>query len=404
MKRMILSALAVGMLTCGAYGQDWPQWRGVNRDGKVSGFVSPEKWPEKLTKKWEAPIGQGDSCSALVAGKIYCLGRAGADEVVTCLNLSDGSQVWQVKYPADFTPTGPQVGHPGPRSSPLVADGKVYTLGVGGILSCLNAADGKTIWRKASAEDYQGVAYKFDTGTSPMLYEGKLIVGIGNNVGKAKGAIFAFDAATGDFKWKTGDESPFYSSPMPLTVDGEKLIVMFTENTMNLMTLSDGAIVWKKTFNKFTHITPIIEGNVVYYAGPDFPLAALKAVKKEGKFEMEEVWTSQLKTRFSTPVLLDGKIYGFYGNGNIACVNAADGKTLWTDPTARGQYASVLNAGSVVFVLTVKGDLLALKPGDKYEELAKYKVTENEAWAHPLIVGKNILIRDKDKEVCLSLE
>ena len=122
--------------------QDWPQWRGPNRDGKVTGFTAPAAWPTNLTQKWQIKVGKGDSSPVLVGEKLYVFARQEAEEVVLCLEAGSGKTVWEARYPAGRVVTGPAVRHPGPRSTPVVAAGKVCTLGIGGILSCFEAAKG----------------------------------------------------------------------------------------------------------------------------------------------------------------------------------------------------------------------------------------------------------------------
>lgn len=160
----VRGAAAVLLLTAASVtADDWPQWRGPHRDGKATGFQVPQKWPEQLTRKWKVVIGVGDSSPSLVGNEVYVFGRQDADEVIQCLELATGKPRWENRYPAGHVVTGPPARHPGTRSSPTVAEQKLYTLGVGGILSCLDAQNGKVSWRKQSNEDYQGIAYKSDT-------------------------------------------------------------------------------------------------------------------------------------------------------------------------------------------------------------------------------------------------
>src|SRR5262249_37143640 len=149
-----MMARVVGVLLFGAgsvCAQDWPQWRGPNRDAKVTGFTAPKDWPKELTQKWKVNVGEGGSTPALVGDKVFVFTRQGGDEIILCLSASDGKKVWDDKYEA-ATPTRPGSGFQnefvGPRSSPAVADGKVVTLGASGTLSCLDAANGKVVWRK----------------------------------------------------------------------------------------------------------------------------------------------------------------------------------------------------------------------------------------------------------------
>jgi len=178
-------------------GQDWPQWRGPTRDGKLSSFAAPQNWPKGLTQKWKVTVGVGDSSPALVGSRLYAFGRQDADEVISCLDAVSGKVLWQDRYPAQFVVTGPSARHPGTRSSPLVVEGRLCVLGVGGILSCLDATTGKVLWRKQSAADYLGTAYQFESSMSPMVVDGMCIVYVG---GKGQGAIIAFDLASGQGK------------------------------------------------------------------------------------------------------------------------------------------------------------------------------------------------------------
>ena len=130
--------LAAGIVSA----QDWPQWRGANRDGKATGFTAPATWPKELKQEWKVTVGPGDSTPALVGDKLFVFTRDGAEEVILCLNAADGKEIWRDKYPAPAV-TGAAGRHPGPRSSPTVADGKVVTLGVGGTVSCLDAGIGQ---------------------------------------------------------------------------------------------------------------------------------------------------------------------------------------------------------------------------------------------------------------------
>ena len=146
--------------------QDWPQWRGPNRDNKVVGFTEPKAWPKELTQKWKVNVGLGDASPVLVGDKIYVFTRQGDDEVTLCLNAKDGTEIWHDKYAAREV-TGSARGHPGPRCSPAAAEGKICTLGVAGVLSCLDADKGTVVWRKDSK-----AWPRFFTSSSPIIAGG----------------------------------------------------------------------------------------------------------------------------------------------------------------------------------------------------------------------------------------
>jgi len=147
--------------------QDWPQWRGPNRDGKVKGFEAPRQWPNELTQKWKKTVGSGIATPALVGNKLYVFVRQGDEETTICLNAGNGNEIWKEKYTAQAV-TGAAGRHPGPRSSPTVTNGKVLTIGVGGVLSCLDASNGEVLWRK---DPFPKVVPRFFTTMSPVVVD-----------------------------------------------------------------------------------------------------------------------------------------------------------------------------------------------------------------------------------------
>ncbi|MDZ7345300.1 MAG: PQQ-like beta-propeller repeat protein, partial [candidate division KSB1 bacterium] len=215
-----VACLALGLfLSLSA--QEWPQWRGVNRDGKISGFKAPKVWPQTLTKAWQVTVGYGDATPALVADRLYVFARQGDEEVLLCLRAADGSELWRAAYPAPAV-TGPAASHPGPRSTPLVVDGKVVVLGVGGELRCFNAADGKLLWE---IEEYAGKVPDFFPSLSPLAHNGVVYAHLG---GKNEAAVLAVDLQSGQFKWKLAAECPSYASPIIAKIGGIELLVLYS--------------------------------------------------------------------------------------------------------------------------------------------------------------------------------
>lgn len=384
------------------FAQDWPQWRGVNRDGKASGFTAPAEWPKELTEKWKVTVGLGNATPALVGDKLYLFARQGDDEIALCLNAADGKEIWQNKYPVNVKVTGGPSGHSGPRSSPTVADGKVVTLGVGGILSCLDASTGKELWRK---DEFPKILPQFFTSMSPIVVDGLCISQLG---GKDEGAIMAFDLNTGDIKWKL-DEGTAYASPVLFTVDGVKQIVTLTEKKVVGVALADGKLLWEIPFESkeraYNTATPIVDGQTVIYTGAGRGTKAVKIEKQGDGFAVKELWNSPVATTFNTPVLKDGLLYGISERGKLFCLNAQTGEEAWTADENVGRFGSIVDAGSVLFALPEKAGLIAFKPSDKqYEELAKFKVSDEPLYAHPVIAGNRIFIKDKEALTLWTIE
>ncbi len=327
------------------FAQDWPQWRGPNRDAKAADFKAPKTWPKELTQKWKVVIGEGVATPALVGDKLYVFSREQGNEVARCLTAADGKEVWQDKYES-LGASGPASGFSGPRSSPAVANGKVVTLGVRGMISCLDAASGKKLWRKDEFQSYPG----FHPSSSPIVLDGLAIAQLG---GRDNGAIVAYDLASGEQKWKWSGPSPAYASPVIMNVGGAKLIVAHTESKSVAVNAADGKLVWESGGapqgggpgapggggggrgmgggRDYKAATPIVDGETIIIAGRG--VKAVKLEKDGDKFVGKELWSNPDKSvQFNTPVLKNGMLYGLTANNELFCVNARDGKTAWSAP------------------------------------------------------------------------
>jgi len=385
------------------FAQDWHQWRGVHRDGKVTGFNMPKSWPTELTSKWKITVGTGDATPALVGDRLYVCTRQDSEEVTMCLDASNGKELWQDRYTAQAV-TGAAARHPGPRSSPVVVDGKVVTLGVGGILSCLDSATGKVIWRK---DEFSGLVPRFFTGMSPIIVDGMVIAHFGE---QDNGTIIAYDLVTGAEKWRWTGDGPAYSSPVLMMVDGTKQVVVQTEKNLLGVALADGKLLWQvptPTQRRFYNsATPIIDGQTLIYTGQGDGTRAIKIQKQGDDFVVKELWNNEeIGTAYNTPVLKDGLLFGLSHRGNLFCMNAVTGQTAWSDSINHKNFGSLIDVGSVILALTSKSELIAFKPSDKdYKEIAMIKVADTPTYAHPVIAGNRIYVKDKETLVMWMIE
>lgn len=392
---MVCGVVLIGA-TC-AFAQDWPQWRGANRDGNVTGFTAPATWPGELTKKWKVDVGSSDATPALVGDRLYVFVRQGDDEVTLCLNATDGSKIWEEKYAAQAV-AGPAGRHPGPRSSPAVAEGKVVTLGVAGVLSCLDAASGKLAWR---TDPFPKVVPTFFTASSPLIVDGMAVAQLG---GKGNGAILAYDLADGKEKWRWAAEGPEYASPVVLTVDGAKQIVTLTEKSVVGVAAADGKLLWQRPFvpqmRAYNAATPIVNGDTVIYTGAGRGTIAVKIEKEGDGYAAKELWSNpDIAPQYNTPVLNGGLLFGMSSRGNLFCLNAETGKEAWTNSESldRGGFGTMVNAGSVILAMPSSAELIAFKPTDKeYTELARIKVADGSTYALPVIAGNRIFVEDQN--------
>ncbi len=377
-------------------GQDWPQWRGPNRDGKAAGFNAPQTWPKELNKKWNVPVGNGDATPALVGDKIYVFAREGGAEVTRCLEAATGKKVWEDKYES-LPAEGPAGRHPGPRSSPTVADGKVVTFGVRGVLSCLDADSGKVVWRKHDMADWP----RFFTSMSPLIVNGLCVAQVGGD--RQGGAVLAYDLASGDQKWKWSGEAPAYSSPVLMTLGDTKMVVAETAKSIAGLAVTDGKQLWDIAFaprgRSYNAATPIVDGSTIIGSSQSEGVKAWKIEKNDGGYTVKELWQNPDNgVQFDTPVLKNDLIYGITARGNLFCINASNGQTAWTSSTGdRNQFGSVVDAGQVLVALTPKAELVVFPPSDKeFKETAKYKVADSETYAYPILSANRIYIKDAD--------
>jgi len=397
-RKIVLVSCVVALFAGGALAQNWPQWRGPDRDGKAEGFMAPQQWPAELKQEWKTTVGLGCATPALVDGKLYAFTRQGDDEVILCLDASDGKILWESKYAAQEV-TRAAARHPGPRSSPAVADGKVVTLGVGGVLSCISASDGKVLWRK---DPFPKVVPRFFTSMSPIVVDGMAIAHLG---GEGNGALIAYDLASGDEKWRWGGEGPAYASPALLTVAGTKQIVTLSEGSVVGVNAADGKLLWQLPFappprsRAYNAATPIVDGSTVIYTGASRGTFAVKIAKEGDKFAAEEVWSNaDLAPQFNSPVLEGGKLYGLSNQGNLFCIDAKTGQTAWTDGTQRdrGGFGGMVDAGSCVLVLPSDSNLIVFKTdGSQFSELAHYKVSDTSTYACPVPAGNSLYVKDE---------
>jgi outer membrane protein assembly factor BamB len=309
---------------------DWPQWRGPNRDNKLVGFKLPATWPKELKQQWKVPVGLGEASPALVGDRIFTFGRQGNDEIVQCLDATTGKVIWQDKYDATTQFTGDR-GHSGPRSSVAVGNGKVCTLGVAGMLSCYEANSGKVVWRQDSKEFPMPHRPRFHSGMSPIIVDGLCIAHLGAD---KVGAIVAYDLNNGSEKWRWADDAPSYGSPVIAEIGGTRQLITPTQSRLVGISVADGKLLWSLEYmggRMYNSGTPIVDGSNVYIVG-DAKVIGVKVESQGGALSAKELWSLKTHTsRFTTPVLKDGQLYGVNSQGALYCLKGETGEQVWQD-------------------------------------------------------------------------
>ena len=385
-----------------AINADWPQWRGPTRDGAVAAAL-PAQWPEALKKRWETPVGTGHASPVVSGNRVVMIARQDDQEIVRALDVATGKEIWRAAYPAPYTINPAAWAHgPGPKSTPAIAGGRVFTIGIGGILSAFDLASGKLLWRVPAPR----VLPQYGTAMSPLVDGTSVIAHVG---GHENGALTSFDAATGKPRWQWRGDGPGYGSPIIATFGGVRQVIAQTQKLLVGLDASNGALLWQLPFttdfdqNAFT---PIVFQDLVINAGLDQPLTALRPKLDGGKWIAEAVWTNPQTPMFmSSPVLIGGTIYGLTmrGRGQFVAVDATSGKTLWNTQGREGENASMLGSPSWLLASTTDGNLVVARANpQKYEEVRRYQIAQSALWAHPAITGSSIIVKDVDKVICWS--
>lgn len=390
------------------FGQEWPQWRGPSRDGHAAAFTAPAVWPKALRQAWKASVGLGHA-SPLVAGeRVYLFARQGQDEVLQAFDLQSGRALWRQAYAAPYTMHPAATDHgPGPKATPLLGGGRLYTFGITSVLSSHDAATGRLLWRKDFKGRFADNVPTYGVAQSPLLEGGLLIA----HVGGAQGALIAFDAATGQERWSWAGDGPAYASPIVVEVGGVRQVVTFTRSRLVGVSAARGELLWTLPFTtpyEQNAVTPVVLGATVIASGLEGGVRALEIVKTSSGFKLEPRWeTREVSMWMSSPVLVDGRLYGFshLKKGEFFALDARTGRLLWRSPGRQGENASLIAAGGLLFATVTDGELhVAPAAGGSWAPLASYTVAPSSVWAHSALAGRVLAVKDVDSLIVWRLD
>ncbi len=404
---LFLSTLLLTAAT--ARPEDWPQWRGPHRDGSLSSTAAPAAWPERLKLRWKVTVGEGHASPILAGVRILIFTRQQGKEAVSSVDPATGKIVWQQSYAAPYTMHPAAVWHgEGPKSTPLFSEGRLYTFGISGILTCWDAATGAVRWRNDFSKQYKATWPPFGTAMSPVADRGLLIAHVG---GPGDGALTAFDAQTGDVKWRWTGDGPAYASPIIADLGGVRQVVTETEKNLVSVATATGQLLWKIPFTTdyVQNIpTPLLYRDLVIFSGLANGIFAVRAAANDGKWSTQTVWRNdKVALYMSSPVLAGDLIFGFshYKKGEFFCIDARTGATQWTSSPRQGENAAVLVSGESLILLRDEGELIIAKASGKaFEPLRRYTVADSPTWAHPLVLRNGVVIKDKTTLALWSVE
>lgn len=417
----MMAWLIFASLLLASYADDWTQWRGANRDGVWNETSILRSFPhDGLKVRWRAPMGPGWSSPIVAQGRVYVtdseLTRPKARERIHCFDEASGKVFWTHAYEVDYPEWAfEQAQGGGPRATPIVADGRIYSLGGVGHLCCLDARTGDAIWKRNLAADYQVKEFTGITG-SPLIEGNLLIMCIG---GKPAACVVAFDKATGKEVWRALDEPPGYSSPIVITAGGTRQLIVWTGASVTSLNVATGESFWREKFvtvSEYAVSTPVQFGELLLVGGLMFKLDADKPAASVLWPESKSS-KSRVLSNVSTAMIRDGHVYSARSSGHLVCLDARSGRQLWETDKVTGLQSGAniqLTAnGDSVLLFNDRGELIRarLTPAG-YDEISRVALIEptspfagrKVAWPPPAYANRHVFVRNDKELVCASLE
>lgn len=402
-----LLAIAVILTTPpGLPAADWPQLFGPARDGHSTETKLNWNWPKEGPPiVWTKTIGTGWAGPVVADGRVYLFHRVGQEEILECLDPADGTRKWhsiyEAKYRDDFGFDD------GPRATPTVAAGRIFTLGANGDLSAFSVRDGKRIWHRDLRADYKADKGFFGFACSPLVIGKAVLVNVG---GKGSGVV-AFEAATGKELWKSTDDGASYSSPVAAEIDGKPAAVFLTRYGLRILDPGTGQrrheFEFRPRLNESVQgATPLVWKDQIFLTVSYSTGAALLQAK--GK-ELEEVWANDktLSSQYNTPVRVGDYLYGVHGRADVGtailrCVEWKTGAVRWSEP--KFGVASLIAVEDGLLALTEAGELVRFdaSPGG-YKERSRAAILTKPTRAAPALAEGRLFARDGARLVSVDL-
>jgi outer membrane protein assembly factor BamB len=383
-------------IVSGQQSADWPQWRGLNRDGAAASFADPSSWPEALRRRWKVEVGLGYAAPITVGDRVFMFTRQEPNEVLRAIDAGTGKTVWEATYPAPFAPNpaATRTHGTGPKSTPTFANGRLYTLGMSGIVTAFDAATGRQMWQKPKP----AVEPLYHTAMSPLVDGGLVIVHVG---GHNNGALTAFEEATGKERWAWRGDGPAYGSPVAVDLAGTRQIVTLTQEHLVGVSAATGDLLWKRPFSvRATRnaATPIVFGETIIVSGLEKSVTGFRVARRGTQWITEDVWeNAEVTMDMSTGVIVGRRLFGFSprNSGQFFALDADTGKTVWLSQGRQAANAAVVRAGASWLALADHAELLVLRAdADGFAPLRRYTVAESATWAQPVVSGRRIFVKD----------
>jgi len=395
---------------------DWPQWRGPQRTGEVPpGEPVPVTLPAEPKVVWRMPIGEGFASPVVSAGRVFHLDNQDAQEIAHAVDAATGKELWRATlYSSHKDGFGI-----GPRCTPVADGDRVYFQSAKGEFQCLNAADGKVIWRKNFVDDFGAIyigekgkaagASRHGAAGSPVIDGENIIVQVGSATGAS---IVAFNKKSGAVVWKAENDQTAYAAPIIATVAGVRQFLSFTAEALLALDPRDGRLLWRvplKTGLGRHVTTPVVSDDLVLVASHQIGLVATRIAKNGDALTASEAWVNKGMTmNFSSPVLVGGHLYGLGPAKNVVCTDAKTGMLVWEktgliQTSADKAEAAFLVMGKNILMLTDGGELILFAADAQgFKEIGRTQAC-GVNWCNPAYADGRLYLRDARELICLQL-
>ena len=414
MKRFVFLTFTASILLAPLGSADeviWPGLLGPKRDGSVAHFKAPATWPKQLRKVWSAEVGVGYGTPLVVGKTVYQHAREGEDEVLWCFDLETGTKKWRKSYPAPFKMGGGGERHgKGPKSCPVYADGRLFTIGITGVIHAWDAGSGSLLWRKDYTSKFEkGNKPYWGVATSPIVDGGRLIVQLGND---EEGVLVAFDVKNGKEIWTQGEDGTSYSSPLLVEIHGVRQVVQWNHENLVGVESKSGKLLWEFPAPHRSHNqnmpTPVFHKGMILLGGENRGIKGLEPQLKDGAWSVKELWHQRkVALDMSTAVMNGDFLYGMshFKTGQLFSLDPATGEIKWLSPGRIGENVAFLSLPGHILALRNNGEVQFVKAKkDAYELAASYRVAADQTWAPPVLLEGRLLVKDLKSLTVWSLK
>ena len=380
----------------------WPGWLGPNRDGWVADFQPPQQWSESLQKVWSVEVGTGYATPVVANGKIYQHARQGNDEVVWCIDLDSGETIWQKSSPVPFQIGGGGEKHgKGPKSNPIYADGRLFTMSITGTLTGWDTESGEKLWASEYHKEFGKNQPYWGVSTSPIVDEDRVIAHFGTD---ERGTLVALDVKTGNEIWRQGTSGTSYSSPLLAELHGVKQIVEWNHDSVVGVNSESGKLLWEYPY---PHVgtnqnmpTPAIHDGKLLIGGENRGVLCIEPDFTNGKWSVEKLWHQKEVALDMSSAVMNGDLFfgmSHYDKGRIFALDPESGNVRWVGPGRTGENVAFLSIPNFIIAQISSGEIHVIKAtGGKYEKVADYQVSETPTWAAPVLLDDGLLVKDHE--------